>query len=359
MYLGNYLNNALSPYAPIRTPVVGDALAKFWAGGISTKRWTVWGDSTSGPNAVEMWNALNGQIRAPGGELAGLTITNLGINGQTMAGALTNIADLYATNPDLVSLCFGINDVRLGLTTQAQLAASITNAVIQLKTNFPNVCVVLWTPNALQKNDPQAYGYVVPLTSAQAYTDIMRLAYAQLNGLFNDTAYVNKMDATGSVCIDNSPYMQDILHPNNLGQITNLKPLITRITPPVTPINLTASAAAWTSNPLNPWTVYPRALEDTRYVTLQKTLSVGTFVDLGANYLYYFDPRWDLQYPTVQTSDVFPGGFFATTNGNYRFTGAETMSNLDIDSMQIQLPVAGGAPGNTPGLVNGKLYKLV
>lgn len=334
-----------------------DALARLFAIPTSSWRMCFDGDSTT-QVAGQMWTTITDQLVRPGGEWAGATVLNNGSNGQTIEGRMsTDMNTIYSFNPNVTISCWLINDVRLGARDLSQCTANLNTYRGLLRTNVPLSDVVMWGPNAMQKNDPQGYGYVVPLASAQAYTDIMRNAYANMT-LGANTASLQKQDATGSVCIDNSIYMQDILHPSNTGQSVNLAPLIQRLTPPVTPINLTASAAAWGSNPQNPWTVYSRALEDTRYCTLVASVLISNFVDISPpNYLYYLAPRWNNP-AGIQIADIPTGGFFATPMGNYRFTGSETKFNLDSTSLQIQLPTAGGAPvtGNS---VNAKIYKLV
>lgn len=347
-----------SPFATIKGgAAANDALARLFAIPTSSWRMAMDGDSTTLVNNG-MWSVINNQLIRPWGEWAGATILNNGANGQTLQGRLNDMAALYAFNPNFAWACWLINDNRLGGRTLGQNIADLNAYRALMRANLPLCDVVMWGHNALQLNDPQGYNYVSPMPAGpQIYTDQGRNAYAGMT-LGPNTALLQKQDATGAISINNNPDMQDQLHPNDIGGVKNLGPMIIRTTPPVPPINLAASAAAWTSNPNNPWTVYSRALEDTRYCTLVKTCLVTTFVDISPpNYLYYLGPRWDGT--NILVADIFPGGFFATPNGNYKFTGFETMSQLDATQIQIQLPVAGGAPGNSPTLANAKIYKLV
>jgi hypothetical protein len=336
---------------------VTDALSRFWAGGVSGKTILMFGDSTT-QVANQMWAQINAQIKTPGGELAGVTFINGGQNGQTQAGANTNLsAWVYANNPHLLVSCFGINDVRLGVGSTAQLRTDIGVMMSGVQANLPNCDIVLWTPNAMLSTDPTSSGFVVPVANAQIYTDQMWNAYNNSVGSWQHTAWVDKQQATGRTCLPTSGNMDDILRPSNAGQTLNLIPLINRIKPPVTPINLTASAAAWASNPNNPWTVYARALEDTRYTTVVKPITIGTFLDLNPSYLYYWWCRWNDPAGSLQVADLQPLDFFATPMGNFQLTGGETKSNLS-GGVQIQLPIAGGAP-NTGQDVNGVIYRRI
>ncbi|MDN8612792.1 SGNH/GDSL hydrolase family protein [Variovorax ginsengisoli] len=343
----------------VRADAAVDPLARFKASVLAgTGKVYMSGDSTT-LVANQMWSQINEQITAPGGEWGGVTVVNGGANGQTLEGQLAqSMGDIYASAATLVIGCWLINDVRQGARTVAQMQANLLQFIDGIKTNLPGADILMWTPNSFQLTDPQAYGYVVPLASAQDYTDRIWQAYenVRLTAPAN-VAFVDKQQVFGRVLVDVNPLLQDILHPNNTGQTAAMIPMIQVTTPTPPPINLTASAAAWASNPNNPWTIYSRALEDTRYCTVVKRMYCDTWADLGANYLYYWAPRWNDPSGSIQVADLQPLDFIGTANGNCQLTGSETKSDLDVRRIQIQIPIANGAPSNTPGLAYGTVYR--
>ncbi len=317
---------------------------------------TFWGDSTT-QLALVMFEIMQGEISSAGGYLEGVNVINMGSSGQTMAGALGSISEIYATNPDLLIICFGINDVRTGGVTASALAASITTAVNLVKANRPNCDIVLWTPNSFLSTDPGSTGYVVPLASAQAYTDVMWNAYNSLVGAFANVVSLDKQQVFGRVCQPTSTLMNDVIHPSNDGQRDALRPLLDLVIPPPPPIDLSASAAAWASNPNNPWTVYSRALEDTRYATLVTPCLITNYTDLGAEVLLYFGAAF-LGAP-IAPDDFAGGRFIWTPNGVYTLTGDEGRGTIG-DGVQLYSGVSKAAfPPNTPALYNARLYKRV
>lgn len=300
-----------------------------------TGRVTFWGDSTT-LLALNMWSLIDSQIKTVGGEMDGVTFTNLGLNGETMLGATT--AEVIATSPDLIVLCFGINDVRTGGVDAATLQARIASKVATVRAALPGCDWVLWTPNSLLSTDPSSSGFVTPLGSAQAYTDVMWNAYNNLVGQYTNTIHVDKMQIFGRTCPATSALMNDILHPSNAGQLAAFEALLPLIQPDPVAINLTASAAAWTSNPTNPWTVYARALEDTRYCTALQTLYISAtdnvnYADMGSRHA---------NSPALSGIPVQTGDWIKTPGGVYTATGFEGWTGVRLYTLGPTWPASNG-----------------
>lgn len=173
-----------------------------------------------------------------------------------MSAALGAIPESYAPVEDKMVVCYGINDVRTGATSQAQLISMI-DAVIYATLNgttsggtytsplgagttftwpstmaaVPDAKIILWGPNSFTSDDPGATGFVTSTglfngmtlaQAAQAATDILYNAYASFSGDSRIQALVQKQDlpAFGRTCKTNSAsgVMTDILHPNARGQ---------------------------------------------------------------------------------------------------------------------------------------------
>lgn len=184
------------------------------------------GDSTSdsATEAVALQNSLQNLHAGPGGQLEGMSTSNIimrGVNGVTRATYFSTssyLNTLIADNPDLVIYSLGINDVRTGATTESQLAAGITSDVTWLRTNLPNTDIVLRIPNSFTTDDVSANGFVVPNSSAQAYTDTIRNAYHSLAGVWPHVVVWNSQDAIfGRTCrtkANAQRLMKDQLHPS-------------------------------------------------------------------------------------------------------------------------------------------------
>ncbi|MGJ7506774.1 SGNH/GDSL hydrolase family protein [Variovorax sp. GT1P44] len=287
----------------------GRPLSRFLFGGISGKKVVFWGDSTT-EIALLLWEGIN-QAVLPGGDWAGVVPVNRGFNGQTMQGALNGIQTIYDDNPQLVVLCFGINDVRIGGVDAIELASRLREAVTRLQANLPNCDIVLWTPNSLLTTDEDGYGWMVPLSAAQEYTDVMWNAYESLKGEFKNVLHLDKQAIFGRTALPSHPLMYDTLHPNNDGNVASFLQLVPYLTPDPIGIDQTASAAAWAANPDKPWTLYPRALEDTRYCELVRRITFSVYMELDPNVLVYFGRHFGDEAPLLP-SVVQDGDFIWT-----------------------------------------------
>lgn len=317
---------------------------------------TLWGDSTT-QNAIQMWSVINNELTKAGGLWEGITAVNLGLNGQTMLGA--SVAELAATNPTLAYICFGLNDVRSGGVDATAMASRVQTKLDAAKVALPGCDFILWTPNSMLSTDPGSTGYVTPLASAQIYTDAMWNGYNNVVAGFN-TIKLDKQAVFGRTCQATSALMNDILHPSNAGQDAGLTQLIPQVIKTPVPINLAASAAAWASNPNNPWTVYSRALEDTRYCTLLKTFTIGNYVDQGNG-----DMLLDMGNSFYGNSAIAPGDFTVAgrflwmPNGVYTVMGWEGTTAYNGGVRIYAGMHSTDAPSPTPTQYNGKLYQKV
>lgn len=329
--------------------LASDPLARWKAGGIAGKKITFWGDSTT-ELAGAMWDLLNTELQIPLGPLVGVTTINKGSNGQTMAGANDQMtADVYATNPDLIVLCFGINDVRRGGVDAVELAARITTAVNGIQANLPNCDIVLWTPNSILSPDGTGV-YVEPIDAGQAYSDIMWNAYNSLKGKWPHVASVDKMEAFGRVSLPTNPMMDDTLHPNKVGQFAAVAGLLPFLVPPTPPIDLVASAAAFAANPAAPWLVYPRAIEDTRHFTRLRDIRVGFYGDISGTVLMYWGATGLDSNPDLHPADFALHDLIYTSAGVYEIGNMGDLADYNVNSVQFYGPPTSSFPnfGGTP-----------
>jgi lysophospholipase L1-like esterase len=186
------------------------------------------GDSTTS-NAVELFQVLRVYYTLTGMPLAGMPAANIingGNNGATLAswladaaGANTDpysLADLVADNPHLVVLSFGLNDVRLGGTTLAQMIALLVDAVELIRVSLPAADILLRMPNSLTTT-VVGTDFVDGITH-QAATDILRRAYLSLIGAWPNVTVANtQAQLFGVTARSTSPYMGDELHPSSRG----------------------------------------------------------------------------------------------------------------------------------------------
>ena len=354
---GAYTTSVVGP----EVPVDPDEPLDRWKSGnsVAGKRVTFLGDSTT-EIAPGIFDTLRDYVVSPGGEWEGAIVTQMGFNGQTIDGFMNqSFNQLVNSNPALTVICFGLNNVRLGEYSTAGLQGLLEDLIERIQLEIPNTDIVLWTPNSMLTTDPQSYGTVVPVSSAQDYTDRIWNAHNNIKvaDAYDRVAYLDKQQVFGRVCQPTSSLMNDILHPNYEGQQRSLEPLITLAKPVKVGIDLTASAAAWAANPTNPWTIYPRALEDGRYATFKRQLTVGTYYDGGNNLLalYLFGHRIGADPVTVDTFAA--GDVMWTPNGVYTLTGSEGKYPIDGGGVMFNVQLS-SFPPNGVGLNNITLYHM-
>lgn len=347
----------------LRKVTAGGPLSRFYSkAAVGGQRITLWGDSTT-QIAISMYDRINSQLLPPMGEWDGAVVTNNGYNGQTVDGALAGtFQTLKDTSPDVIVMCFGLNNVRLGGETVGTLQAKLEAAIQRIQLEIPSADIVLWTPNSILSTDPNNDGWVVPVASAQAYTDIIWNAHNNIKvaNLYQNVSYLDKQLVFGRTSQPTSALMTDMLHPSNAGQLLALEPLIELLRPRPVAIDLAASAAAWAANNAAPWTLYPRALEDTRYATELKSININLSMDIGSLLIYFGRRRYDAAPLTVDSFTT--GDLFKTKYGVYTVTGSEGKYNLDESGGGVQMsgmPVA-SFPIPVLGVTqNAKIYRRV
>ena len=169
--------------------------------------------------------------------------------------------------PDLMVICFGINDVRQGLTSQAQLIALLKQAVNRIRGVLPTTDLVLWGPNAFLTDDPdERRPRSTPIGNAQAYSTILYSAHAALKNLWPNVLVVQKQDFFGKTCVTYasaggaSGWMTDQMHPSLPAQNAEadwLAPLIGFVQP-FNPQRAIPGAHGRGLRGLMPYAVYPR-----------------------------------------------------------------------------------------------------
>jgi lysophospholipase L1-like esterase len=125
---------------------------------------------------------------------------------------------LVTDAPNLIILSFGINDITILLSTQAQFVADMTAIVNRIQTDLPNADIVLRMPNSFLS--------VGPMTTPQIYTDTIRNAYLSLVGVWPNVVVADlQTNVFGTTCPASSDLMAnsgnpqfDQAHPGAAGE---------------------------------------------------------------------------------------------------------------------------------------------
>jgi hypothetical protein len=191
-------------------------------------------------------------------------IENLGSNGFRLQDYLLHTNGVtYAQgggsgvlnhNPDILVMGYGINDVRAGGASQAQLISMLDAAIyatlngttsgatytsnMGAQTTFtwpatipasPDCKIILWGPNSFTSDDPGSTGYVTNTgtiagadlaEAAQNATNILYNAYQAFEADCRIFALVQRQKITGRIVQTNAQNggMTDIMHPNQRRQ---------------------------------------------------------------------------------------------------------------------------------------------
>lgn len=311
------------------------ALARYRAIPNSTARKIAWvGDSTTDHlftapiggygGGVLGGAAGTGYVKSalayPGGPYYNVTHGDFGQNGGTLAAFVAgtapagmNVSDVVTFAPDLVVLCYGINDIRWGAVTKAELKAYIVSAVELLQAALPECDVILRMPNALLYDAANTNTYIdapTSLSKVQGYSDILRLSYRESMGLFPNTFVLDtqkgKFQLMPEVVSSAAGlYMfsaTDSLHPNTEyhgALVRNIALCIgdygdsryarhsTKVIPLVPSLSVGESAHA-TAVSANDYLIMPRVCEDaTKYNLLYEgkfvTRAAGSYMDVDDN----------------------------------------------------------------------------
>lgn len=189
------------------------------------------GDSTSDPvtDAAQIWNRMKDHHTLAGQGLAGMNPANIvsyGHNGTKLAdwwASSTSKAEITGSGAHLVILSFGINDLRLGATTQAAFRSLLIQVVDYLRGQMPTTDIVLRIPNSFTSDNVHGFsaGWVSPATpeASQKYSSEIRNAYLSLIDYWPSGVAV--WDAQGRIFgVTSKPFaetddlMKDILHPS-------------------------------------------------------------------------------------------------------------------------------------------------
>ncbi len=227
------------------------------------------GDSTTS-NAIALWE----QIGNTGNLTAQANLFNAGSNGYRLSDALLNTNGipfpLVGPNgvlqrlngmPGVLVLCYGLNDLRQGAVTRAELIAMLDAAIfatlngmvagatytspLGAGTSFvwpttvpanPDCRIILWGPNSLASdgngsNFVSLTGRFAPLTLQQAAQTITDELYAAYDAFAADPRVfkvIQKQDVFGRTCasLATSGLMTDILHPNARGQVLSARQIV-------------------------------------------------------------------------------------------------------------------------------------
>lgn len=207
-------------------------LSHWFAGGIAGKKLCLVGDSTTS-NATALFNELGTTYKNPGEGLYGIgPILNFGENGASLAAFLSDIVGYgisatIAEQADLYVISYGINDVRLGYTSEDQLVALLVDAVDRIRAGAPNADIVLRVPNSLLTTDVDGFGFVQPNSNAQTYSTILHNAYLRLLNRWPNVVVFDAQEVVfGTVSLPASPLMINQLHPSSAGYTALAKALV-------------------------------------------------------------------------------------------------------------------------------------
>ena len=239
--------------------------------------------------------------------------------------------------PDLMVICFGINDVRQGATSQAQLVALLKQAVNRIRGVLPTTDIVLWGPNAFLTDDPTERGpghATVAGQAAQAYSTILYNAYAALKNVWPNVLVVQKQDLFGKTCVTYaaaggaSGWMTDQIHPSLPAQIAEadwLAPLIGFVQP-FNPQRAALARTAAATAGVMPYTIYPREVEDpATYTPVASGLWLGQGTVSSQDYV-------DILFPGPRSKEVMFGDVVAMGKGGTVFPIPTTCTITNLNS---------------------------
>ena len=155
------------------------------------------------------------------------SLANLGSNGATSGGILTTdvpFVGTYSLPGDLVMVRGPIiNDVRLGACNLACATANVSALYNAIVAAIPAKADIGWKDeNSLLTTDPTSSGYVSPLASSAAYTQILHDAvFAALSPVPSRPVVWDNMQLVYTKLgfeRATTTWMADILHPASLGQ---------------------------------------------------------------------------------------------------------------------------------------------
>ena len=265
--------------------------------------------------------------------------------------------------PGLIVLCFGINDVRTGATTQAQLVGLIRKAVDRIRAVLPQTDIVLWGPNSFLQDDVGGAGYISPNTAAaaQTYSTLLYGAYEQLKNTWPNVLVLQKQDILGKTCAtyaalgasSATSYMADQLHPG-LGAQTQMADWLAPLIGFKKPFNSQRAALARVANPPAPYLVYPREVEDPAlYDVVGQGAWVGQGNVSGNDYM-------DFTFPGPRFKEILAGDIVQMGTGGAVFQmplTEVTLYNLNSTTTRLGFTGTGLLPSFSGGVVTVYRHK--
>ena len=269
------------------------------------------------------------------------------------AGAVINGTPVLQL-PSLIVMCWGINDVRTGTTSQAQLVALLTRAVNRIRAVLPSTDIVLWGPNTFLADDPTSAGLVTPLASAQSYSSLLYGAYQSLKNVWPNVVVLQKQDIFGKACLtfaqtggSGLSYMSDQLHPSP-GAQTQMADWLAPLIGFKAPFNQQRANLARVSNPTAPYTVYQREVEDPAFYTvIAQAAWVGQGNVSGNDYM-------DFYFPGARYKEILPGDIVQMGTGGTVFQvplSGVTLANLNTTTTRFLFTGTGLLPSFSGGTV--------
>ncbi|WP_321797126.1 SGNH/GDSL hydrolase family protein [Burkholderia sp. BCC1988] len=308
-------------------PALAASLPNWKRGGVAGKKVAWVGDSTTYIIATtgQIQNYLNSTyVSEPGSPLYGVTNLWFGSNGNTLYNFLHGtpagfgIGDVIAAAPDLIVLCYGINDTRQGATSQAQLVTMLKQAVNTLLAALPNTDIVLRMPNSFLTTDPGGFGYVVPISNAQQYSSILQGAYLALENVWPNVPLVKiQGDVFPEVCPAAGTLWSNQIHPSVAGYERIIDDVVQKQIGWYPAYSAALAAQAIATDYTNAHTYYPRVVETDDY----QLLTTGAFSTQGSGYLNFGgDVGW--------VGQILPGDI-VVQNGQSAFTLPATVGVIN------------------------------
>jgi lysophospholipase L1-like esterase len=317
------------PCATMNCNVPDSHLSHWFAGGLNGKKIIFLGDSTTS-NATNLFGELKNFYTKEGEGLYGIgIIENYGENGASLRAFLLDqvahgITAAIAARADLYVISYGINDVRLGSTTEDELVSMLQTTVNRIRFSVPNADIVLRMPNSFLSLDINGNGFVKPVQKAPVYSTILRNAYKRLEYQWSNVALLDTQESLfGRVSPQASPYMWDQIHPSAVGYGEVAKMLVDLIgqKPPYDEV-LAANALA--TNPSFPYIVYPRIVDNPKYFNLVATGRWLSSSVAGAPNGYI-----DFDWPGYKSGDILCGDVLQMAGG-YVFTLPQTCMAIPL-----------------------------
>ena len=297
---------------------------------------------TDGSANLDIWSKVIG----PGGGGQAVSCST--------AGAVIYGTPVLAV-PDLLVLCYGINDVRQGATSLAQMIALLTAAVNRVRAVLPITDIVLLGPNSFLTDDPGAYGRVTPIANAQSYSTLLYNAYAALKNIWPNVVVLQKQDVFGKTATSYaaqgsaSGWMADQIHPSlpAQNQVCDwLAPLI-GTQAPFNPQRAALARTVGAALGVMPYTLYPREVEDSGFYA---TIASGQWLTQGT---VSSQDYVDIIFPGPRFKEVMAGDVVAMGRGGpvFQIPYSAQITNLNATTLRLANLGTGLLPAISGGTI--------